>query len=105
MSPPWWTPYVAPTVIIADGVGTIRYDLTSTILDIGPERITFRIDGQVDDTLMQNIVVRAPLRPGSLTPIPAIVIRGLPTLAIAILDRSPGDAVVAVGPLKTEKAV
>ena len=89
---------------LTDGVGRTRYDLTYTIFEIGPERITFRIDGRVDNAAIQHVVVSTPLRPGSLTPIHAIVIHGLPTLAIAILDRSSGTAVVAVGPLKTEKA-
>jgi hypothetical protein len=89
---------------LTDGVGSTRYDLTDTILEIGPDRITFRIEGKVDNATMPNIVVSMPLRPGSLTPIHGMVVRGLPTLAIAILDRSPDAAVIAVGPLKTENA-
>lgn len=87
---------------LGDGAGRTRYDLTYTILDVGPERITFKIDGRVDDVVMESVVLSTPLRSGSLTRIDAIMVRGLPTMAIAILDRSPGDAVVAVGPLKPE---
>ena len=94
-------PNVTFRATVSDAVERIRYDLTYTIVDIGPDSINFRIDGRVGNAVIENVGVRVPLRPGTITP---IRVQGQPTLVIAILDKSPNEAVVAVGPLKEEKA-
>ena len=94
-------PSAAFRAMANDAVGRIRYDLTYTIVEIGPDSINFRIDGRVGNTVFTNVGLRVPLRPGTVTP---IRVQGQPTLVIAILDKSPYEVVVAVGPLKEEKA-
>lgn len=94
-------PSAAFRTVVNDAVGRIRYDLTYTIVDISPDSINFRIDGRVGNAVLANVGIRVPLRPGTITP---IRVQGQPTLVLAILDKSPNEAIVAVGPLKEEKA-